>query len=274
MIIETHAHLDFPDFQDDLPAIVDRAREAGVGRIVTIATNIASSRRCLEIAETFDDIYVAAGLHPGHVDDVYEGWERDLREIVDHPKVAAVGEAGMDFHKLWRTLGAKEPDEDLENSPAAQDLKARQEAIFRTQLEVAADKGLNVVIHQRDAWDATLKVLAPFHGRVRGVFHCFVNSPEQAQQVIAAGHLVSFTGIVTFKSAKEVMLTAKSVPAEKMMFETDSPFLAPVPYRGKRCEPAYTKHVLEKVADLKGMTPEELAKTSTATAEEFFRFRG
>ena len=150
--------------------------------------------------------------------------------------------------------------------------KAAQERLFRQQLEVAAELGLNVVIHQRDAWEDTLRILRDYTGRVRGVYHCFGNSFEQAQEVIRLGHMVSFTGIVTFKNAPLVHDCARRIGAAHFMVETDCPYLAPAPHRGKRCEPAYTRLVAERIASLRGTSLEEVAARTTENAEQFFRF--
>jgi TatD DNase family protein len=150
--------------------------------------------------------------------------------------------------------------------------KAAQARLFRQQLEVAAGAGLNVVIHQRDAWDDTLRILRDYTGRVRGVYHCFGNSFEQAEEVIGLGHMVSFTGIVTFKNAPLVHDCATRVGAAHFMVETDCPYLAPVPHRGKRCEPAYTRLVAERIAALRGTTLDEVAARTSGNADDFFRF--
>src|SRR5581483_1556150 len=150
--------------------------------------------------------------------------------------------------------------------------KGKQAALFRAQLDLAAELGLNVVIHQRDAWDDTLAILKNYTGRLRGVFHCFGNNLEQAQEVIGLGHMVSFTGIVTFKNAPIVHEVATRVGAEHFMVETDCPYLAPVPFRGKRCEPAHTRLVAEKIAALRGTTLDEIAAQTTKNAHAFFRF--
>ena len=174
--------------------------------------------------------------------------------------MAAIGETGLDYHRLPEDAGLAAAN------------RARQAAVFRQQLDLAADLGLNVVIHQRDAWEDTLDILRAYSGRVRGVFHCFGGTPAQAAEVIALGHLVSFTGIVTFKNGAQVRETAAAVPADRYMVETDCPYLAPVPYRGKRCEPAHTRETALAVAQARGISLDDLAAQTTATAEGFFRF--
>jgi TatD DNase family protein len=265
MLIETHAHLDYPDFQPDFAEVMKRAEEAGVKRIISIGTSLESSRRAIALAESDRRIFAVAGVHPtsGAGGGSVAG---ELRELARHPRVAAIGETGLDYHYLPSLTGEPAGLSD-------EDHKAAQAVIFREQLEVAAELGLNVVIHQRDAWEDTLNILRDFTGRLRGVFHCFGNNFEQAQKVIALGHMVSFTGIVTFKNAPVVHDCAARVGAGHFMVETDCPYLAPVPYRGKRCEPAYTRLVAERIATLRGTTLEEIAARTTENAEGFFRFR-
>jgi TatD DNase family protein len=280
MLIDTHAHLDYPDFADDLDEVIQRAADAGVTRIITIGTGIASSERAIALAEKYPSVYAVVGVHPTNVQEEAVDFLPALRALAEHPKVAAIGETGLDYHHL--------PSGELESSPAiaalqaevAQDTeaaildgayKSAQIEAFRIQLDLAVALGLNVVIHQRDAWDDTLEILAPYNGRLRGVFHCFGNRPDQAMDVVALGHLVSFTGIVTFKNAKLVRETAVTVPDDAYMVETDCPYLAPVPHRGKRCEPAFTRLVAEQIAVERGTSLDEVARLTTATAEQFFR---
>ena len=174
--------------------------------------------------------------------------------------MVAVGEIGLDYHHL--------PEDEAQAAAT----KARQAEFFRRQLELASELGLNAVIHQRDSWDDTLAILREFAGRVRGVFHCFGGTLEQVREVIALGHLVSFTGIVTFKNARQVQATALEMSFDRFMVETDCPYLAPTPDRGKRCEPAHTRRVAEQIAALRGISLEELAVRTTETARGFFRF--
>jgi TatD DNase family protein len=258
MLIDTHAHLDYEDFAADFDAVLRRAREAGVERVITIGTSLESSRRAVELAERHPMIYAVVGVHPTTADEASGDIRSALRELAVHPRVAAIGETGLDYHHL--------PGE---GKNAA--FQQTQASIFRQQLDLAAELGLNVVIHQRDAWEDTLDILRDYTGRLRGVFHCFGGTPAQAAEVLALGHLVSFTGIVTFKNAAVVRETAASVPADRLMVETDCPYLAPVPFRGKRCEPAHTREVAAAVAQARGESLETLAAQTTANAEAFFR---
>lgn len=280
MLIDTHAHLDYPDFAEDLDEIIRRAADAGVTRIITIGTGIESSKRAIALAEKYANVYAVPGVHPTNVLDEPEDFLPALRELARHPKVAAIGETGLDYHHLpsekLQTSPAMaalqaELNEDIESSVMDGAYRSAQADAFRAQLDLAAELGLNVVIHQRDAWDDTLEILKSYTGKVRGVFHCFGNRPDQAAEVIAMGHLVSFTGIVTFKNAALVHETAAALPSDAFMVETDCPYLAPVPYRGKRCEPAYTRIVAEKIAELRGCPLEHVVQATTATAERFFR---
>jgi TatD DNase family protein len=281
MLIDTHAHLDYPDFSDDLDEVIGRALEAGVARIITIGTGIESSRRAVSLAQKYQEVYAVVGIHPTNVQHEVEDFLPELREVAEQPKVAAIGETGLDYHHL--------PSGELESSPAMAALQAEvpedaeaavmdgayksaQAEAFRVQLDLAAALQLNVVIHQRDAWDDTLNILKPYSGRVSGVFHCFGNRPDQAMEVIALGHLVSFTGTITFKNAALVRETAIKIPSDSFMVETDCPYLAPVPHRGKRCEPAYTRLVAEQIAREREVPLEVIARQTTATAEKFFRF--
>ncbi len=282
-MIETHAHLDYPDFALDLEGVISRSAEAGVTRIISIGTGIESSRRAVALAERFPNVHAVVGIHPTNVTE--EGLEflPALGELARHPKVVAIGETGIDYHHVPEELQSPKVADvdsallaqshgDQERFIAEGAWKSAQADAFRMQLDLAVELGLNVVIHQRSAWNDTLEILRPYTGRVRGVFHCFGGTPEEAAEVAALGHLVSFTGIITFKNAEQVRQTSASVPADGYMLETDCPYLAPVPYRGKRAEPAHTRLVAEKIAEVRGITLEEVAEATTRTAEGFFRF--
>jgi len=282
MLIDTHAHLDYPDFQNDLEEVIAAAHKAGVQRIISIGTGLESSRRAVALAERFDCVHAVVGLHPTFVDEESEGWLEGIRGLASHPKVAAIGETGMDYHRLPSEKLASSAGISALQAETADDTqaaiidgayKAAQAEAFTAQLDLAAEFGLNVVIHQRDAWDDTLDNLKDYTGRLRGVFHCFGNTPDQAREILALGHLVSFTGIVTFKNAALVRDVVAAIPPDAFMVETDCPYLAPVPHRGKRCEPAHTRLVAEKIAEVRGATLEAIAAATTRTAEAFFRLK-
>jgi TatD DNase family protein len=285
VLTETHAHLDYPDFAADFADVLQRARDAGVTRMITIGTSLASSRRAVELAETHDNIYAVIGVHPTSDADDAEDVITPLRELAQSSRVVAIGETGLDYHRLPSAELAKErnsqviqgalqaeTEEEVEAGLHDGAYKARQASLFEQQLDLATELRLNVVIHQRDAWADTIEMIRPYSGKLRGVFHCFGGSAEQAEDVLALGHLVSFTGIVTFKNGTEVRDLAAQLPIEAFMVETDCPYLAPVPHRGRRAEPAHTRLVAETIATARGISLEELARATTATADGFFRF--
>jgi TatD DNase family protein len=284
MLVETHAHLDYPDFAADLDDVIRRATEAGVTRIITIGTSIESSRRAIELAEKYPSIYAVIGVHPTYAAQAGEDVITPLRELAKSPRVVAIGETGLDYHHLPSVEAAKQKnvqvfsalqsgtEEQLEASIEDGAYKSKQADLFEEQLDLAVELRLNVVIHQRDAWDDTLEIMRPYSGRLRGVFHCFGGTLEQANEVLDLDHLVSFTGIVTFKNGTNVREVAAKVPFWKFMVETDCPYLAPVPFRGKRCEPAHTRIVAETIAAARGVPFQEIAEATTETAESFFRF--
>jgi TatD DNase family protein len=314
---DTHAHLDDPRFQEDFPLVIERAQAAGVTKIVSIGTDLESSRRVIALAEQYDCIFAVVGWHPSEAHEALDDIRPALRDLAKHPKVVALGETGLDYHRLPGRAGspAHEPERpltpplspnggegglrpgegavreakarmrsanpvpvpqwrDAHNVRALADderYKQRQADLFRQHLEVAAETGLNVVIHQREAFDDTLALLRPFADKVRGVFHCFSETAERLHQLLELGSLVSFTGIVTFKNAPTLRDTVAAAPLDRFMLETDCPYLAPEPYRGKRCEPAYVKEIAQVVAQVKGCSLAELSAATCATAEKFFR---
>ncbi len=261
MLIDTHAHLDYSAFDPDRAEVISRATDAGVTEIISIGTRVESSARAVELAENFPNIWATAGIHPCDVDEAPDDAIERIRALAQSPRVVALGEIGLDYHRL--------PEDAAEVARN----KKRQANLFRAQLELAVELGLNAVIHQRDSWDDTLRILGEFTGRVRGVFHCFGGTLAQANDVVALGHFVSFTGIVTFKNARQVQETARGIAADKFMVETDCPYLAPAPDRGKRCEPAHTRRVADFIAELRGEPVETLASRTTATVREFFKFK-
>jgi TatD DNase family protein len=286
MLIETHAHLDYPDFAPDFDDVLRRATDAGVTRIITIGTSVESSRRAVSLAERSPNVFAVIGVHPTYVEESGDDIITPLRELAAHPRVVAIGETGLDYHSLPSLELAKDrkdtqllvkalqtsTEQQLEAEIHDGAYKSKQASLFEQQLDLAVELGLNVVIHQRDAWDDTLEIMRPYTGKVRGVFHCFGGSIEQANEVLALDHLVSFTGIVTFKNGANVRDVATQVPLWKFMVETDCPYLAPVPFRGKRCEPAHTRIVAESIAAARGIPLNEVAEATTETAEKFFRF--
>ena len=260
---DTHAHLDYPDFADELPAVIDRAHAAGITRIISIGTNLESSARAIKLADQFPAVFAVIGWHPTEALAAPDDLRPSLRELAAHPKVVAIGETGLDYYRLPSAQPGQTADDDAR-------YKQRQAEIFAQQMEIAAEFGLNCVIHQRSALEDTLAQMQPFVGRVRGVFHCFADNADAMRRILAMGSLVSFTGIITFKNGQNIRDIAAATPLDQLMLETDCPYLAPVPYRGKRCEPAYVKEISEVVADVKKCTLQELSAATCATAHKFF----
>jgi TatD DNase family protein len=260
---DTHAHLDFPDFKVDLPEVVERAGAAGIEKIVTIGTTLESSARAVALAERFPSVYAAVGCHPSYAAQAPQDLRPDLRRLAAHPKVIAIGEIGLDYYRLPSGKGGSAQDD--------RRYKEKQASLFEQQLELAAELGLNCIVHQRESFQDVLRHMQAHAGKVRGVFHCFSQPPDQLGRVLELGSLVSFTGIVTFKNAQAVRETVAATPPDRFMLETDCPFLTPVPYRGKRCEPAHVKEIAGTIAGIHGCTLEELSASTCATARAFFR---
>ncbi len=276
-LIDTHAHLDFPEFAGDVPAVIQRARAAGVHRIITIGTDLPSCGKAIKLAEEFPEVFAAVGIHPNSAFEQKTDFISQLRDLAKHPRVVAIGETGLDYHYLpsrnqkedvvETTLGST-TGSSLQLEIEDEAVKAAQAAAFEQHLELAAELDKNVIIHQRDAWMDTLDILR--NSTVRGVFHCFNSSLAQAQEVIRLGHMISFTGLITFKNAAETRGIAENIPIDRVMIETDCPFLAPVPFRGQRCEPAFVRQVGETIAKQRGLPFDEFAEKTTRNACDFF----
>lgn len=261
---DTHAHLDYPDFAPDLTDVIARAQAAGISRIISIGTDLENSRRAISLAERFECVYAVAGWHPSDALNAPADIRAELRQLAQHPKVVALGETGLDYYRL----PSQKPEFTVADDA---NYKTRQAELFQQHLEIAAETGLNCVIHQRgDCVEDTLTLLKPFANRVRGVFHCFAGDTATMQRVLEMNSIVSFTGIATFKNGQNVRDTITATPLGQFMLETDCPFLAPVPYRGKRCEPAYVKEISETVAQVKNCSLEELSRATCETAHQFF----
>ena len=259
---DTHAHLDYPEFHADFAEVLARAQAAGITRMISIGTNLESSERALRLADQHPAIYAAVGWHPSDALAAPADLRPALRKLAAHPKVVAIGETGLDYFRLPSSQGGSPADD-------ARD-KGRQADIFEQQLEVAAELGLNCVIHQRASFDDTLAQLKTFAGRTRGVFHCFGESIARLKQVLEIGALVSYTGIVTFKNGKNIRDAVAATPLDQFVLETDCPYLAPVPHRGKRCEPAFVREISETIAQVKQCSADELSRATCRTAAAFF----
>ena len=253
MLIDSHCHLDFPDFANELDAVVARARAAGIDRIVTISTRVRRQAALLAITERFPDVYCSIGTHPHYA---HEEADVSLAELVAcsrAEKVVAIGEAGLDYH--------------YDNSP-----REAQERGFRTHIGAARETGLPLVIHSREADDDTAHILEEETGKgaFAAVLHCFTGGRELARRAVALGHFISFTGILTFKNSAHLRAIAAEVPADRVLVETDAPYLAPRKYRGKRNEPAYVVETAKVLAEVRGVSLDAIAEQSTANFYRLF----
>jgi TatD DNase family protein len=252
MLIDTHAHLEMRDFSDDRDDVIQRAREAGVEYIVTIGTTVESSRDAVLLADKYDFIYAAIGIHPHEVKDILHPAYEILRHFAQHKKVVAYGEVGLDYH--------------YEHSP-----RTDQKRKFRDMLREARELDLPVIIHDRDAHEDTLQILSEeWSPDLGGVMHCFSGDLEMANKVIEMGFSISIAGPVTFPKAESLREVVRQIPIEHMLIETDSPYLAPQPVRGKRNEPAYVRHTAEAIAAIKGLSFDDVARITSFNAMQLF----
>lgn len=251
MLVDSHCHLDFPDFKEELDSVVARAKDAGIGRIVTISTRVRKQPDLLAIAERFPDVFCSIGTHPHHAHEELDIGAADLVARTRHPKVVAIGEAGLDHH--------------YDNSP-----REAQEQGFRAHIAAARETGLPLVIHAREADADVAKILREETGKgpFPAVLHCFTGGRDLAFTGIELGLYVSFTGILTFKNSQALRDIARDLPADRILVETDAPYLAPGKFRGKRCEPAYVAETARVLAETRGVPPEDVARQTT---ENFFR---
>lgn len=252
MIIDTHAHLDFPDYNPDLESVLSRAKEADVGCIINVGTNLASSKKSVALANRYSNIYASIGIHPHDASKVSEQDWRALESIVKESKVVAIGETGLDYYR------DRSPRED-------------QQRIFHKHLTLAKAHDLPVIIHCRDAGSDCLKILDEHkNGMLKGVVHCFSGTEEMAKKCVEMGLYISFAGTVTFSNAQILREVAKSVPVEKLLLETDSPFLAPQPKRGKRNEPSYLSFIVPVLASIYGLSEKDIERITTFNACQLF----
>ena len=262
MFYDTHAHLDYLDFENDFDAMLERARVAGITKIISIGTNLESSRRAIQLSELHDHIYAVAGWHPCEAMEAPDDIRCELRELAGHPKVVALGETGLDYFRMPGVQSGNPSDDEA--------YKKRQGELFIQHLEIAAETGLNLVIHQRSSFEDTLNHLVPFASQVKGVFHCFAEPVASLERILSLGSIVSYTGILTFKNGQNIRDALAATPMDRFMLETDSPYLAPVPHRGKRCEPAYVRETAETAARVKNCSLDDLGRSTCAVAHGFF----
>ena len=255
-LIDTHCHLTFEQLAGDIDAVVERSRAAGVVGWITVGTDPQHNRKAVELANRFENMYAAIGIHPHDAKDVTAGTMSELKELAQSEKVVAIGETGLDFHHDFS------PRQD-------------QRRVFEAQLEIARELNLPVIIHCREAFDETIDILEQFiglKGRLKGVvFHCFGGSAQQARIVLDHDFYISFTGVVTFKNAVKAREAAKIVPADRLMLETDCPYMSPAPMRKQKInEPALMVHTARFLAELKEMDPTDFAQAVTAASKSFF----
>jgi len=250
MLVDSHCHLDFPDFADELDAVIARARIADIGRMVTISTRVGRHNELLAIADRFGDVFCSVGTHPHYAHEELDVTAADLVARARHPKVVAMGEAGLDYH--------------YDPSP-----RQDQERGFRTHIQAARETRLPLVIHSRQADEDTARILEEETGQgaFPAVLHCFTGGPDLARRAIALGLFISFTGILTFKNSTALRAIAAELPPDRILVETDAPYLAPNPFRGKRNEPSYVVETAKVLAETRGVSLDELARQTT---ENFF----
>lgn len=251
MLVDSHCHLDFPDFAEERDAIIARARAAGVGRLVTISTRVKQFKQLAEIAEQYEDVFCTVGTHPHSAAEEVDTPPEEIERLAAHPKVVGIGEAGLDYFY----------------DKAPRDVQA---LVFRNHIRIARETGLPLVIHARDADEDVAAILEEETGKgsFPFVLHCFSSGRRLAERGVALGGYVSFSGILTFKKSEELREIARDLPADRLLVETDAPYLAPVPFRGKRNEPAYVAHTAFVLADVRGISADEVAQLTTAN---FFR---
>lgn len=252
MLFDTHVHLNDDQFKEDIEEVIKRAQEAGVSNMVVVGFDRATITRAMELIEKYDFIYASIGWHPVDAIDMLDEDLAWIEELSSHPKVVAIGEMGLDYH--W------------DKSP-----RDIQKEVFRKQIRLAKKVNLPIVIHNREATADIVDILKEEHAEsVGGIMHCYSGSPEVAKECLDMNFYISLGGPVTFKNAKKPKEVAVEVPLDKLLIETDCPYLAPHPYRGKRNEPAYVKLVAEQIAELKGLTFEEVAVATNQNARKLF----
>jgi TatD DNase family protein len=254
MIIDTHCHLNHEQFASDVPTTIERARQAGIERMIVVGYDLPSSEAAVLLAERYQGVYAAVAVHPHDAKHYDNSTEDRLRELAASKKVVAIGEIGLDYHYDFSPVEA-------------------QMTAFKAQLELARKTELPVIIHCREAYDDVLNILGGVGiEEIGGVMHCWAGDSEQAERTLQLGMYLGIGGVITFKNAPMLREITAAAPLDRLLLETDAPYLAPVPYRGKRNEPAYTALVAEKVAELRGINREEIEAVTTANACNLFKF--
>lgn len=252
MLVDTHAHLQWASFNKDRETVISRARKVGVENIVDIGFDADGSREAIELAEKHEGVYATVGIHPHNASQLNQNLLDKLRKLSENPKVVAIGEIGLDY---YRNLSPREA----------------QKKAFKAQLTLAEELGLPVVIHDREAHTDTLQILSKFKGKTKGVMHCFSGSREMAEQCVKLGFYISFAGPVTFPNSRKLHEVAEWTDLNKILLETDSPWLAPQNKRGRRNEPAFLPFIAKKIAELKGISADDLAAATTKNAKDIFQ---
>ena len=252
MIFDTHAHYDDEAFDGDRDTLLSSMNENGIANIVNVGASMESSAESVRLSEKYDFIYAAVGVHPNDTGNLTEGDMETLMNWCKRDKTVAIGEIGLEYHYL-------EPDKDI------------QKKWFLRQLDLAAELNMPVIIHSRDAAAETFDIMKQYAGRLSGVIHCYSYSQEMAKEYVKMGFHIGIGGVVTFKNARRALEAVAAVPMDRIMIETDAPYMAPVPYRGRRNHSGYVPLVAEKIAEVKGMTLEEVAKITTENGKRFFR---
>ncbi|TVP86708.1 MAG: TatD family deoxyribonuclease [Acholeplasmataceae bacterium] len=252
MIVDTHAHLNTPDFHDDLDEVLARARQFGVTKTIVIGMNESANHQAIEMARNHDMLFASVGVHPADVD---HETTAHLKHLVREKEVVAIGECGIDLY--WR-----------------KDNLDTQRRVFIEQIELAVQTGLPLIIHTRNSFPEAYACLLPYRGRVKGVFHCFSAGLDDARRALDLGFHIGIGGPVTFPKSYELTRVVRETDLSWLLVETDSPYLAPHPYRGKRNEPGYTIHVATAIAAIKGISVEEVARQTTHNAHQLFQLGG
>ena len=251
MLFDTHAHMNDPAFDEDREAVLLGLKEKGVQWVMNVGCCLDSSRDCIAMAERYPFVYASVGSHPDSADEVNEEVLEQYRQMAKHPKVRAIGEIGLDYY--------------YETIPRETQIRA-----FRMQMELARELKMPVIIHERDAHDDGMRMVKEFKD-VTGVFHCYSGSAEMARQLVNMGWYIGFTGVLTFKNARKAVETAQSIPLDRIVLETDCPFMAPEPFRGKRNDPGYLYRMAQQLAQIRGISVEEVQEATTANAKRLYR---
>lgn len=282
MLIDTHAHLDFKEFDSDRDEVIKRAFDSGIEKIINIGCNLERSKNSIELAKRYDNVYATVGIHPHDVASyqlLVASYK--LRKLAKQDKVVAIGECGLDYYRIESVCGRSaiggndelSPEKKLEISQRVK-VKNLQKEFFKLQIDLAKELSLPIILHCRSAFEDLFEILKRAGDLPRGVTHCFSGTLDWARKFLNLGFLISFTGSITYaRPQSEILEVVKEVPLDKIMIETDCPYLAPVSHRGERNEPAYVRYIAEKIAEMKGIDFKEVAKKTTEQAIKLFNLK-